>query len=135
MATAQDIFAFRNRFAEFSGVPDADIAAGLNTAEVFVDADLWSAGDYALAKSFFAAHLVSLQQLQIANATIDGTGFSDLFVESIGFGERRVRFQQRKGFANIESAAGPGEEMFSLTTYGQMYLLLRSRNIMPIAVV
>ena len=51
------------------------------------------------------------------------------------FGERLVSYQQRAGLAELMKAAAPGEALLELTVYGQAYLQLRARNIIPVAVV
>lgn len=140
MATPKDLFLFRGKFTEFATTNDGDIAAVLNTADMFLDPVAWgtdpaSVSDFNLARMYWSAHWLSLVQQQVANATIDGTGMSDLFVRQISIGERRVAFQQRKSFEKIEEAAGPGEAMLSNTIYGQMYLQLRARNFPLVAIV
>jgi hypothetical protein len=135
MATATDIAAFRSQFSEITPVTDPQIAAVLNVTDVIVQPALWpSAKDYVLARMTYAAHLLTLVLMNTANATIDGTGMSDLFVSSIGFGERHVSFSRRT-FEGVEGMVGPGENLLPTTIYGQLYLQLRNRNIVAVAIV
>lgn len=135
MAKSADVFAFRAQFPEFSSVKDADIAATLNTADIFLDPNQWSTRDYALARMYWVAHMLTLQQMQGASIELGGTGMADLFLRQIRIGERTVGFGQRQFAKGAASTAGPGEEMLSYTYYGQLYLQLRARNIIAIAVV
>jgi Protein of unknown function (DUF4054) len=142
MASSQDIFAFRAQFSEFSASTDADIAAVINTADVFLDPAGWnSAGDFAAAKMFFAAHMLFLMAAQAAqgqsSVETEGTGFGDLFVRTIRIGERMVSFGQRTLFQNMTSSSegGPGDAMLQLTYYGQLYEKLRARSFPAVAIV
>jgi|SRR5215831_3412115 len=139
MATSRDIFAFRARFSEFTGVTDADIAAVLDTADVFLDEGAWDVGspDFPRAKEYFAAHMMSLLQTTKANIETGGSGagFSDLFVRQIRIGERAMGFGQRQAFNNASENAGPGDMMLDLTYYGQLYEKLRARNFPAVAIV
>jgi hypothetical protein len=135
MASATDIGVFRSRFPEFSTVADADVSTNLNTADVFLDATMWpSQPDFALARMFLGAHFLILQQQEIANATVDGTGLSDLFVRQIRFGERAIGFAQRK-VPNAAQDVAPGEDQFDATYYGEYFILLRHRNLMGVSIV
>lgn len=138
MAKAQDIFAFRSQFPEFASIKDADLAAVLNTADIYLDADMWSARDFPLARMYWVAHMLTLSQQQAAiiSTTDGGSGGSfDLYLHSIRIGERTISFSQRKAFESSATTSGPGEQMLSYTYYGQMFIQLRTRNIIPIAVV
>ena len=135
MANIKDIAAFRAKFSAFADLDDTPIAAVLNTADVYLDPAKWSGRDFATARMYWAAHMLSLQQQNLANSTIDGTGLSDLYVKSIRFGERLVTFQQRQSFEQAEAGMGPGEIMLTATPYGQFYLQLRSRNIITVAII
>lgn len=135
MAKAPDVFAFRSRFPEFSTVKDADLAATLNTADVFLDASQWSTRDFATARMYWVAHMLTLQQMQGATVELGGTGMADLFLREVHIGERTVSFGQRQFAKGAATAGGPGEEMLAYTYYGQLFVQLRSRNIIAIAVV
>lgn len=137
MATAQQIYKFRSQFNEFSGnnVADPDIALSIDTASLWIDQNLWSANDYPLAILYWAAHFLTLKQMQLASVQLGGTGTTDLFIRNITFGERSVGFQQRQGAKSSEALAGPGEELLNETIYGQLYLMLRTRNVPGVAVI
>jgi hypothetical protein len=136
MATSKSIYAFRSQFSEFDTVADADIASALDTATLWVDPLIWSATDYPQALLFWAAHFLSLKQMQLASVEFGGTGASDIYIRSISFGERHVVFNERKDTASeSDKMLGPGEQMLLDTIYGQLFLQLRSRNVFPIAVI
>lgn len=135
MAKSADIFAFRSQFPEFSSVKDADIATILNTADIYFDGSQWSADDFGLARMYWAAHMLTLSQMQGASIELGGTGMADLFLRQVRIGERTVGFGQRQFAKAAAAGAGPGEEMLSYTYYGQMFIQLRTRNIMPIAII
>lgn len=136
MATSRDIYAFRSQFAEFETVSDGDIAVALNTASLWVDSTKWSTTDFPQALLFWAAHFLSLKQMQLASVEFGGTGASDIYIRSISFGERHVVFNERKDAqSEADKMLGQGESMLLDTIYGQLFVQLRSRNIFPIAII
>lgn len=137
MATAQDMAAFRSKFESLASVDDASVASQFDMVDVEMGSgDNWpSQADFQLARLALCAHFVIMDQMQIATFALGGIGMSDLFVRSIRFGERLVAFQQRKAFETVEETAGPGETLLSSTPYGQQYIRLRARNIIPVAIV
>lgn len=135
MATTQQIYQFRSQFSEFDQTADADVANALNAAALWVDPLVWSAKDYPQAVLYWAAHFLSLWLLEKASVSFGGSGDSSLFISSIEFGERRVDFDQRSGYQATENSLGPGEQLLMNTLYGQLYLQLRARNIIPIGIV
>ena len=135
MASARDIFRFRSQFPEFDEVDDPSISQSLNTSKMWLDPAVWAPLDYDQAYLMWAAHLLSLIQMQTASTELGGTGETDLFVRSVSIGERRVVFQERRGTTVSEKMAGPGEDLLDQTIYGQMFLQLRGRNIIPVAMV
>src|ERR1017187_7677877 len=136
MATAQDIASLRGRFFELLSVPDSDVASNLNMADIYIgDSSMWaSQTDFALARLLLAAHFCILQQQTVSNATIDGTGLSDLFVRQVRFGERAIAFAQRK-FPQGSRDTAPGEAQLEYTYAGEQFLMLRARNIIGIVVI
>jgi hypothetical protein len=135
MAKSSDIFAFRSQFPDFTGVKDADIATVLNTADIYFDPSQWSTTDYPLARMYWVAHMLMLMGEQSADVALGGSGTADLFLRQIRIGERTIGFGQRQFAKGAASTAGPGEEMLSYTFYGQMFLQLRARNIIAVAIV
>jgi uncharacterized protein DUF4054 len=135
MAESKLIYQFRSQFSEFDSVPDADVASSLDISALWLDKTLWSAQDYPLAILFWAAHYLSLRQMQLASVEFGGTGATDLFIRQISFGERRVSFNQRKYETAGEKMLGPGEQMLLSTLYGMQFIQLRSRNIIPVVIV
>lgn len=135
MASTSLIYQFRSQFPEFDTVPDADIAVALDTSLLWLDPTLWDANDFPMALMFWAAHFLSLKQMQLASVQFGGTGASDLYIRQISFGERRVAFNQRKYETAAEKMLGPGEQMLLSTIYGMAFIQLRSRNIIPVAII
>lgn len=134
MPLVPNIFAFRSRFAEFADTSDAEVNLGLQVAKLWVDPTVWNPVDYPEAVMFWAAHFVSLKQQQLASAEFGGGGGIDLFVRSIGIGERRVMFGERGAFSG-EQQLGPGESLLEQTIYGMLYLALRARNVPGVLVI
>jgi hypothetical protein len=134
MPVLPNIFAFRSRFPEFKDSSDADIALSLTVAELWVDPKVWNEIDYPHALLFWAAHFLSLKEQQLASADFGGSGATDLFVRSIGIGERRVMFGERGAFKG-EGSMGPGEALLEQTIYGMLYLTLRARNVPSVLVI
>lgn len=135
MATGQQIYAFRSRFPEFDKIDEPDISAALDNAATWVDPLVWSPSDVDTARKLYAAHLLALKQLQLSSSQYSGAGLTDIYVQSIGFGERRVTFGQRNFATNAEKSLGPGEQMLLSTLYGLQYVQLRSRNVIPVAII
>lgn len=122
-------------FADFSTYPDAVVASAINIVDMLLDPSVWpNLVDFANARMMYAAHLITMQATQAANAQ-HGVGPLDLFVNNISFGERSVSYGTRANWGTIKGMAGSGEETLPLTLYGQMFLNLRNRNIIPIMVV
>jgi Protein of unknown function (DUF4054) len=134
MATPDDIIRFRATFPEFATVSDPAIATVLNTADLFLDESVWAPRDWPMARYYWAAHMLQLQQMQAASAEIGGAGMADLFLRNVRYEGKMVSFGERQSFAK-EASSGPGEELLTLTIYGLMYLQLRTRNIMPVLVI
>jgi hypothetical protein len=130
-----NVFAFRSRFSEFNDVADPEIDLGLQIAQLWVDPLIWDPNDYPMALLFWAAHFVSLKRLQLASVEFGGSGAVDLFVRSIGIGERRVMFGERGAYAKGEASMGPGEALLEQTIYGMLYLTLRARNVPSVLVI
>jgi hypothetical protein len=135
MATSQDVIAFRLGYPEFKSLNDGDIANALDYADVWVDVRLWSPRDYATGRYLFAAHNLQIYIILKANqeAMGDMMGFTNQTLATVSFGERRVAFKQLKAQTGGKNPAvtGPDQE-FLETTYGEQFLAIRSRNIMPI---
>lgn len=127
---------FRDQFPEIStdDASDTKVRTGLRTAALFVDPDIWGAL-YPMAYLYYAAHMVSLtQQLELA-AAVGNSGMTDTFVTDVTFENRKVSFGQRAGQAKVEGDANSGESLLGQTTYGQIYLQLRTRVVIPIVVI
>ena len=135
MATTADIASFRSNFSELSDASDAQIAGAINVTDVMLGDGLnWpSQRDFTLARLCYIAHQVTLQLVQGANAA-GGTGFSDIYVDSIRFGERNIRYAQRQGAVD-SSGMDAQTAILATTNPGQMFLELRDRNIFPVALV
>jgi Protein of unknown function (DUF4054) len=137
MATSKDVISFKARIPEFALTIDADVAAALDEADMWLDHRMWEPEDYTWAKLFLAAHtLQTAAMFTSVNAASGGAAVSsDLFVRMVAFGERRVMFGERKASTTEGQITGPGQAMLEDTIYGQKFLRLRSRNIPPILVI
>lgn len=134
MSTSPEVFRFRSRFPEFDDpANDPDISAAIDAAKRWIDPTIWGR-DYDEAWMLWAAHALSLRQMQLASNSLGGTGATDLFIRSVGFGERRVQFGQRK-YGSGSASSAPGEDLLGYTLYGMEYLMLRARNIPGVATI
>lgn len=135
MTLQTNIFAFRSRFPEFNSVDDGVILNYLDFATTQLDKETWDIGtDYEKGMLYLTAHLVSKHQ-QLAAQSADGSGATDLYVSSIHFGERTVSFGRRGEADSQLGALGVGERALDDTLYGQMFLMLRSRCVIPVVIV
>jgi hypothetical protein len=138
VATSQDVIAFRLSYREFNALTDADVASALDDADVWLDSDMWSPRDYPTARALWAAHNLNIYLILLANieAMGDKLGFTNQSLATVGFGERRVAFRQLRMLQTGQNvyATGP-DQAIAETTYGQLYLSIRSRNIMGIITV
>ena len=133
--STQLLYQFRSQFPEFDTTKSADIAVALKVASLFVDSNIWTPTDYPQAMMYWAAHFLTLKAMQLAGVATGGVGSADLYVRSIAFGERHIAFGERRSALTAEKMLGPGEQMLLLTMYGEIYLMLRTRNVVPLAVV
>jgi len=130
MATVEDVTAFKAKWSgAFNAVPDGDVAAVLDETDIWLDSRQWQPRDFPLARMLWAAHSLQLFQLQRSSAlgAATGLGSADLFVRSVGFGERRVMFGERR-IGRESAAGGPGDSLLQTTIYGLQFLQLRARN-------
>jgi Protein of unknown function (DUF4054) len=138
MATSQDVIAFRLNYPEFKTLNDGDVAGALDDADVWVDGRLWSPRDYQTGRYLWAAHNLNILIVLQGNleAMGDKLGFANQTLATVGFGERRVAFRQLRLLQTGQNvyATGPDQSLAE-TTYGQQFLMIRSRNIMPILTV
>lgn len=132
---------FQRRFPEFAGTDPALIQQQLDDAQIWIDGDLWnSQAEYRLAVLYWTAHYLYLSQWQGVNGgasftSQSGPSEADLFVRMIRMGDRSVAYGERnKGGANAGAMNSPGEGLLNITLYGQLYIQLRTRNIIPIAI-
>ncbi len=138
MATSQDVIAFRLSYPEFKTLNDGDISAALDDADVWVDQRLWSVRDYQTGRYLWAAHNLNILIVLQGNleAMGDKLGFANQTLATVGFGERRVAFRQLRLTQTGQNAYATGpDQSLAETTYGQLFLMIRSRNIMPILTV
>ena len=131
-ATSQDVLIFKARIPEFAATSDADVAAALDEADMWLDASKWNPADFPWARWWLAAHGLKLDQTYATSATGESSGSGEsvgMFVRSISFGERRVQFGERKFTTSKAGISGPGQELLEETIYGNKFLRLRARNI------
>jgi hypothetical protein len=137
-ATSHDVLTFKAKIAEFADTPDADVAAALDEADMWLDAKMWNPNDFPWARWWLAAHGLKLDQTYATSVAASGSSSSaavGMFVRSIGFGERRVMFGERKFETSKSGISGPGQELLEETVYGNKFLRLRARNIPAIITV
>lgn len=142
MATSQDVIALKGHFPEFESIADADVAAVLNTADIFVDIGHWpNAVDAAEARRLWSAHLLKLLLLQRASATFGGAlgplggGAFDLYVESVSIGERHFQLGRRQWFTGARAGSSLVDQTYAMTLYGLLYMQLRNRNFPAVMVI
>jgi Protein of unknown function (DUF4054) len=135
VASSQDVISFRLSYHEFKALTDADVSSALDDADVWLDQDMWSPRDYPTARALWAAHNLNIYLVLLANidAMGDKLGFTNQSLATVGFGERRVAFRQLRLLQTGQNvyATGPDQSLAE-TTYGQLFLMIRSRNIMGI---
>jgi len=132
MATSQDVIAFRLSYSEFKALTDADIAAALDDADVWLDKAVWSSRDFPTARALWAAHNLAILAMLLAQQQTMGDlmGFTNNQLRSIGFGERRVAFGQVRGLSQKQTTVTAGGSPFlEETSYGQLFTMLMRRNI------
>lgn len=134
---------FRVQFPELVSISDQRVTIALNLVDTLLEENLWAAKDWPKAFLHYAAHLAVMFTLQASKmgatgaSGIGGTNDLTTFLSSVSFGERKISFAERKtsGMTGQNDSDIAGEEMLDMTIYGQMYQLLRGRNIMPIVVI
>lgn len=135
---------FRTRFPELAGIPDQRVLVALDMVDTLLEESLWIPKDWPKAFLYYAAHLAVLFQLQagkVSGASGAGAGgtVSDMttFLSSVSFGERKIAFAERSStnIMNRNDSDIAGEEMLDMTIFGQMYQLLRGRNIIDVVVI
>jgi Protein of unknown function (DUF4054) len=130
-ATSQAVLSFKAHIPEFSSLSDADVAAALDEADMWLDESKWDAKDFPWARMWLAAHTLKLAESYAGAGAAAGSssaGSVGTFVRSISFGERRVMFGERKFTSSKTSVTSAGEELLEDTIYGMKYLRLRNRN-------
>ena len=140
MATPADVLAFRQAIPEFADTTehtDVALSAALDEADMWLDASQWSTNDFPWARWFLVAHHIKLNQIYGAIPGGGGEltgGVIGFYSKSISFGERRVQFGERKSSTDSKTTGitGAGQDLYEDTIYGQKFLRLRMRNIMPI---
>lgn len=127
----------RERFPEFAGYSDVQIADAINDASCWADTS-WAnnCGDCTKAILFLAAHYLALQAIatsQLPDTVPDGSG-GVTFVEggavtSIAFETMRVGFAAPSAVAGNSNRLGEGGRYdLNSTPYGQRYLDLLKVN-------
>ncbi len=137
-ATSRDVIVFKVRIPEFAATSDPDVAAALDEADMWLDANMWNPADFPWARIWLAAHNLKLEQLYADASSADGSSGGNsvgMFVRSVAFGERRVQFGERKFESTKSGVSGPGQEMLQETIYGNNFLRLRARNIVGVITV
>ena len=139
MASGGDIADFRVRFPELVDTTDPIVSAGIDDADVWLDADMWIADHFPTARMLWAAHVVQINRQAAAVAGAGGGPTStDVYVSRVRFGEREVQFRAPTGQTSQKGGTpgggGVGTSWLMATYYGQRFLMLRRQSISPIYV-
>lgn len=127
---------FKDAVDEFADADDDRVQMAIEQAKLFVDPAIWAPQDYLWGVIYLAAHLLATRRA----STSSGSGGSsktaldsELFVSSVSIGDRRVSFQKRASGAasSMDMIAGK----LDATSYGNLFVALRRRNIPLIAVI
>lgn len=122
---------------DFANDDNTYLQAYINQACLFVD-ESWLENDYQSAIIYLAAHLWALQK----EAGVGSGGSSssddidrDLYVKSVQVEDRTVTFGSR---AELSKSSHGGMSVSNAnlqqTSYGQLFYMLRKRNVAPIGV-
>lgn len=132
---APNVPAFRSKWKEFEPLDDATIQMALDDAIEMLDAELWGSA-YRRAVMLLAAHYLALRAPSFGRRGVTGNvGSIDTFVRSIGIGDRRVMYGERRLATDAGYKYGPGESMYGSTVYGAQFLELRSSRFPAVALV
>lgn len=120
---------------EFANDDDASLQAYINQACLFID-ESWLENDYKSAIIYLAAHFWVIQKEAGISSSGDGSNSAvgrDLYVKSVHTEDRSVSFGPR---AELRRGSGMSVTNADLqqTSYGQIFYMLRKRNIAPIGV-
>jgi hypothetical protein len=143
--TTPTVADFRVKFPELADRPDPVIIPQLAEASLWVvpDPEFWEEADYFHALLLLAAHYLLLSEASEGNPNDPGGGGGtasavQTFVQRVTIGDRSVSY----GKVDTTGSSGGGgggasiaEEFLLRTIYGERYLLLRNRNIVPVAIV
>lgn len=127
---------FKAFLPEFLNDDDAWIQSFINQATMWVD-QTWLAGDYQPAIIYLAAHWWSLQKSNSSGEdeiSSDNNVNQDLIVNTITIEGRTVTFNKRSNSGGNSSGTTFTTESLQRTSYGQMYYMLRRRNVASIGV-
>jgi len=141
MASAPDIADFRTRFPELVDTTDPIVSAGLDDADVWLDADMWFPDHFQTGRMLWAAHVAKLIAQQASSGSGgDPSSSIETYRSKVKFGEREVEFRALTGQQSSSRGATPGGgggvgiAWLMTTYYGQKFLMLRRQSISPIYV-
>lgn len=131
---------FRYMFPELAEFDGTLVRQAMLAAQSFADEVEWLPQDYPLALLYMAAHIaIQLKQAaEDAAASAASSGVAEgTYVSSVSFGDRTVSFRQMRDWTQQGQQDGASTVMKDLheTFYGQLYVNLRMRNIIPVFVV
>lgn len=116
---------FRDRFPEFDPdtFPDKKVSVLLGEAARSVDKE-WIEADYQPAILYLTAHLLETFELYSASYGMGG------IPKQISFGNRSITFDT----SALTGGSNQASYEYDFTIYGQMYLRLLHRNVVPVLV-
>ena len=130
---------FRRTFPELADYDGNLVRQAMFAAQSFADEVEWLPQDYPLALLYMAAH-IAIQLKKAADdiaAASGGAGLAEgTFISSVSFGDRSVAFRQMRDWSQLgQGGASAAMKDLDETFYGQLYVKLRLRNIMPVLIV
>lgn len=133
--TVPSVDDFKTKLPQLADEDDANIAASLELASMFVDPLVWTEKDYATGVIYLAAHYL-LQQKALSSTSGSGGSSSgaETYVSSVSFSDRKVSYGLVKSSSSGGSSGALSDADLSKTMYGQVYMRLRQRNV-PMSVV
>jgi Protein of unknown function (DUF4054) len=136
MERNQEIVAFKAHFPLLQDLSDPDVGLAIDAANIFLDANVWpSAVDFQAARWYWIAHWLTMSQRAAMGAELGGSGAIDLFLRGVRYEGKMVQYAQRTYGSESAKDISPTDASYFTTTYGQLFLQLRTRNIIPIAVI
>jgi len=132
-----NVMKFRSTFSEFDKptISNTDIDTAIELATSWVDYRRWNVRDWQRGVLYLAAHFLTLKLTQVAMTAAGGVGMTDMYLNRVAFADRSIGFGQRRMSSSESDNTGVGQAMFDMTWYGQVFLMLRDRNVAAVTIV